>query len=77
MKMIEDWHHADWKRRLWRLHTIRVAAGGALFWSGIGGLIMVWPALAEKIPTAFYVAGGVLLSAAFGVARVLKQPGAE
>jgi hypothetical protein len=77
MKLIDDWHRADWKHRLWRLHTIRVAVGGALFWSAIGGLIMVWPALEKQIPTTAYVLGGVLLSAAFGVARVLKQPGAE
>jgi len=77
MKLVDDWHRADWKRRLLRLHSIRVAIGGALFWSGVGGLILVWPALAETIPTIAYVIGGIVLSAAFGVARVLKQPGAE
>ena len=77
MRLIDEWHREDWKRRLLRLHSIRVAIGGALFWSAIGGLIMVWPVLAEKIPTLVYVVGGVILSAAFGVARVLKQPGAE
>ncbi|KYK44556.1 hypothetical protein A1D31_14260 [Bradyrhizobium liaoningense] len=70
LRLIDDrvWH------RLW---SVRVAIGGGLFWSAIGGLIMVWPALADKIPTIAYVLGGVVLSAAFGLARVLKQPGAE
>ena len=76
MQLIDEWH-SRWKRRLLRLHSIRVAIGGALIWSAIGGLIMVWPALANSIPTWAYVAGGVVLSAAFGAARVLKQPGAE
>lgn len=69
LRLIDDaWH------RLW---SVRVAIGSAAFWSAIGGAIMVWPALAEKLPTIFYVIGGVALSAAFGIARVLKQPGAE
>jgi hypothetical protein len=38
---------------------------------------MIWPALADHIPTGAYVVGGIALSAAFGVARLLKQPGAE
>jgi len=64
--------------RVWhRLWSVRIAIGGGLFWSAIGGLIMVWPALVDKIPTIAYVLGGVVLSAAFGLARVLKQPGAE
>lgn len=69
-RMIDDriWH------RLW---SVRIAIGSGLFWSAVGGAIMVWPALADKIPTFAYVLGGVALSAAFGVARVLKQPGAE
>lgn len=72
MKLIDNWH-----RELTRLHSLRVAIGGAAFWSAIGGAIMIWPALAEHIPVAAYVVGGVALSVAFGVARVLKQPGAE
>lgn len=67
----------NWPRELRRLHTIRVAIGGAAFWSAIGGAIMIWPALADHIPVGAYVVGGVLLSVGFGVARVLKQPGAE
>ena len=64
--------------RVWhRLWSVRVAFGGAAFWSAIGGAIMVWPALAEKLPTEFYVFGGIVLSAAFGLARVLRQPGTE
>ncbi|MGX1353360.1 hypothetical protein AB7M49_006981 [Bradyrhizobium elkanii] len=68
----------DQSERRWHgLWSMRAAIGGGLFWSVVGGAIMVWPALAEKIPTILYVLGGVTLSAAFGLARVLKQPGAE
>lgn len=59
-----------------RLHSMRAAIGGGLFWSAVGGAVMVWPALADHIPIGFYVLGGILLSAAFGLARVLHQPGA-
>jgi hypothetical protein len=72
MKLIDNW-----KRELLRLHSMRVAIGSGLVWSGIGGAIMVWPALAEHIPIEAYVVGGIALSIAFGVARVLKQPGTE
>ncbi|UPT85176.1 hypothetical protein HAP41_0000033345 [Bradyrhizobium barranii subsp. apii] len=72
MRLIDDWHS-----KLLRLHSMRAAIGGAAFWSMVGGAIMVWPALADKIPVGAYVIGGIVLSAAFGVARLLKQPGAE
>jgi hypothetical protein len=67
----------NWPRELKRLHSIRVAVGSAALWSLVGGAIMVWPALATAIPVGAYVAGGLVLSVAFGLARVLKQPGAE
>ena len=38
---------------------------------------MIWPKLADVIPTGAYAIGGIVLSAAFGVARLLKQPGTE
>ncbi|MFT0875133.1 hypothetical protein VRZ08_01125 [Rhodopseudomonas sp. G2_2311] len=72
MKLIDNW-----PRELRRLHSLRVAYGGAVFWSAIGGAIMIWPSLADKIPVVTYVVGGLALSVAFGLARVLKQPGAE
>jgi hypothetical protein len=70
--LIDNWH-----RKIWRLHTMRVAIFGAAFWSGVSGLSAVWPAFADKIPLWAYGVGGVVLSAALGVARVLKQPGLE
>lgn len=60
-----------WKRKIWR------HAGIALFWSAVGGLLIVWPALADHIPTAVYVVGGILISGVYGVAKVLHRPGAE
>jgi hypothetical protein len=72
MKLIENW-----SGELLRLHSLRTAIGGAALWSMVGGAIMIWPALADQIPVGVYVIGGLALSVAFGVARVLKQPGAE
>ena len=72
MKLIDNW-----KSELKRLHSIHVAIGSAVLWSAVGGAIMVWPALAGKIPIGAYIIGGVVLSVAFGLARVLKQPGAD
>lgn len=77
MRLIDEFHSDNWKRRVLRLHTIRLSIGSALMWSGVGGLLMVWPALADHIPIIAYAIGGVVLSVAFGVARALKQPGAE
>lgn len=77
MRLIDEFHSENWKRRVLRLHTIRLSIGSALMWSGISGGIMIWPALADHIPLIAYALGGIVLSAAFGVARVLKQPGAE
>lgn len=56
-----------------RLHSVRVA----MFWGAVSGLIMIWPALADRIPVVWYAVGGVLISVAFTAARVLKQPGAS
>ncbi|WP_315799328.1 hypothetical protein [Bradyrhizobium sp. SZCCHNR3078] len=67
----------NWRREMLRLHSMRAAIASAAVWSAVGGAIMVWPALAQSIPTVAYVAGGLALSIAFGVARLLKQPGAE
>lgn len=72
MKLIDNW-----KSELKRLHSIHVAVGSAVLWSAVGGAIMVWPALAGKIPIGAYIIGGIVLSVAFGLARVLKQPGAD
>lgn len=72
MKLVDDWH-----RKIWRWHSTRVAIGSTALWSAVGGAIMIWPALAGDIPIEAYVTGGIILSVAFGIARVLKQPGAE
>lgn len=62
---------------LQRLWSIRVA----IFWSAVGALVLVLPLVFDKL-TEFFdwrLTGGVLFLAAmsFGVARALKQPGAE
>lgn len=60
-----------------RHNAKRIAIEQACFWSAVGGLILVWPALADVIPLPFYVAGGILISVGNGVAHFLKRPGAD
>jgi len=67
----------NWRSEMLRLHSTRTAIVSAAFWSAVGGGIMIWPALADHLPTGAYALGGVALSIAFGVARLLKQPGTE
>lgn len=63
----------DWKSEVARLWSVRVAA----FWSAVCGLLLVWPALASAIPLWAYALGGILICVSIGVARFLKQPGAD
>jgi hypothetical protein len=67
----------NWRLEIGRLWSMRLAIGSAVLWSGVGGFLLVWPALADKIPLPTYILGGLVLSVLFGVARLLKQPGAE
>jgi hypothetical protein len=63
---------------LWhRLWTVRLAIGGAVFWGAVAGLYLVWPAFAGVIPLWFYALGGIVMSIALVVARILKQPGLD
>lgn len=71
MRLIDDWRRGN---RLW---SIRIAWGGVVFWSALSGLWVLWPAFVEKLPLWFYAIGGVLMSVALAIARVLKQPGAD
>lgn len=66
-----------WKAEATRLWSVRVAIGGVVFWSALSGLWVLWPAFVEKVPLWFYAFGGIGMSVALGVARLLKQPGAE
>jgi len=68
VKLIENW-----RAELLRLWSVRVVA----FWSFVCGLILIWPGLVGSVPTWFYALGGIVISVSFGVARFLKQPGAE
>jgi len=69
--LIDNWKKAH------HFASVQFALGGVLFWSAIGGLWALWPIFAERIPVPFYVAGGLLLSAAVGIGRYFKRPGAE
>ena len=68
---------AGWRREAGRLWTMRIAIGGAAFWAALSGLWALWPAFVEKLPLWFYAIGGILMSVVLGVARLMKQPGAD
>lgn len=61
-------------KRLW---SMRLALAGIVFWSAVSGLWVLWPAFAEVLPLWFYAVGGIGMSVALAVARVLKQKGAD
>lgn len=65
------------RKKIFRLHSLRVAFGGLVFWSAVSGLYLVWPAFAGAIPLWFYAVGGIVMSIALALARVLKQPGLD
>ncbi|AVT76649.1 hypothetical protein RPPS3_25860 [Rhodopseudomonas palustris] len=67
----------EWKREARRLWSMRAALGGALLWSAVGGLLMVWPGIASVVPPLAYAVIGVALSIIYGLARILKQPGTD
>lgn len=67
----------NWRAKFLYLHSVRAAIFGAALWSAVAGAIMVWPVLQDRIPIWAYIFGGLVLSVAFGIARLLKQPGAE
>jgi len=50
---------------------------GIVFWSALSGLWVLWPAFVERLPLWFYAVGGIAMSVALGIARVLKQPGLD
>jgi len=62
---------------LTRWWSTRIAFVGVVFWSAVIGLYLVWPAFADAIPLKFYAIGGIVMSIALGVARVLKLPGLD
>lgn len=68
MRLIEKWQDKPW-----RSHAVYAS----LFWGSVGGLLLVWPALMTVIPIGWFVLGGVILSAALALAKILKRPGAE
>ena len=55
--------------------SVWVAYFGIVFWGAMAGLWVIWPAFVDWLPLWVYAVGGVLMSVALTVARVLKQPG--
>lgn len=70
LSLIDNWKKAH------RFGSVQFALVSTLFWSALGGLWLLWPVFAERIPVPVYVIGGIVLSMAMGVARYLKRPGA-
>jgi hypothetical protein len=67
----------DWKGKILRLHSMRVAIFGVAFWSALSAVWLMWPAFVDWLPLWVYAVGGVAMSIALGLARLLKQPGAD
>lgn len=67
----------DWRAQMLRLWSMRVALAGVAFWGAVTGLWVLWPAFVDWLPLWFYAAGGIAMSIAIALARVLKQPGVE
>ena len=66
-----------WRQKLTKWWSMRVAIAGVVFWCAVSGLYLVWPAFAVAIPLWAYAVGGIVMSVALGIARVLKQPGLD
>ena len=67
----------DWRVLFSRLWSVRVALAGVIFWGAVSGLWILWPAFVDWLPLWFYAAGGIAMSVALAIARVLKQPGLD
>jgi hypothetical protein len=67
----------DWKAEILRLWSMRLLIGQAAFWSAMGGLWLMWPAIVGSIPLWAYFVVGLVLAVSTGIARVTKQPGAR
>jgi len=65
----------DWRAKIGKLWSVKVAIGGIIFWGALSGLWAIWPAFVDWLPLWFYALGGVVMSVALAVARVIKQPG--
>lgn len=59
-------------RKAWsvRLQALQVIVFGAAF-----GLQMIWPQLADVLPTEWFIGGAVVIGALTILARLIKQPG--
>ena len=67
----------NWRAEIRRLWSIRVAVAGVVFWGAVSALWAMWPAFVDWLPLWAYAVGGVLMSVALALARVLKQPGLD
>lgn len=62
-----------WRRQSWKVHAFLAS----LFWGGVAGLLVVWPALSSVVPLPVYIGGMVVLSAALAAAKYFDRPGTE
>jgi|APCry1669192522_1035417.scaffolds.fasta_scaffold00496_8 hypothetical protein len=49
MSLIDHWQKAH------RLFSVQVAIIGVVFWSALGGLWIMWPLFAERLPIPVYI----------------------
>jgi len=61
----------DWRKNALKLWSIQLA----MFWGGLSGLFIVWPAFASVVPLWAFAGASIVMAAALGVARLTKQPG--
>jgi hypothetical protein len=67
MRLIDHWQKAH------RLFSVQVAVIGVVFWSALGGLWIMWPVFAERLPIPVYIGVGLLLSSVVGIGRYVHQ----
>lgn len=71
-RFVDDWRYiARWS---W---SFRLAFFSTILWSGVAGLLMIWPGLDDWLPKWLFIWGGIGLQILFGLARLWKQPGTE
>ena len=68
----------DWRFKLTRLWTMRLA----LFWAAFAGFVGVYPWLGGIVPStpvalALFAGGNIVLCMVLVAARMLKQPGVD
>lgn len=67
---------AEWRdaKKLW---SMRVVAFWTIFWSALVGLWALLPAFIGYVPAPVLAGLSIVMAVSIGLARLLKQPGAD